>query len=178
MAESITIARPYARAAFEHAREQNALPVWSQLLSAARTAVEHPELAELLSSPHATAEELAQLIAEVCGNPADPAARNFLAILAENRRLDLLPEIAAIFEAERAEVEHVADVTVTSAIALTDLQRDRIAAALRKRLGCDVRLHCEVDPDLLGGALIRSGDLVIDGSLKSKLDRLSRQLAS
>ncbi len=93
--------------------------------------------------------------------------------LAENRRLGLLPEIAAQFEVLRAEIENVADVRIISAVQLNEAQQQRFAAALRKRLQRDVRLQCEVDPSLIGGAIVRAGDFVIDGSLKARLERLA-----
>jgi len=94
-----------------------------------------------------------------------------------NRRFALLPEVAAMFEEMRNEVENVADVQVTSAVALSDTQRQRLADALKKRLKKDVRLHCDVNVDLIGGAVIRSGDLVIDGSLRARLAALSGAMA-
>ena len=178
MAEKATIARPYARAAFEHARAAGALPAWSEMLAEASRVVEHPDVQVLLSSPDVTAGQLAALIAEACGDRLDQGGRNFIGVLAENHRLDLLPEITAEFNEHRAELENVAEVSVVSAVPLDDAQRTRLESALRNRFGREVRMSCEVDPDLLGGAVIRSGDLVIDGSLKSRLERLRTQLAS
>jgi F-type H+-transporting ATPase subunit delta len=97
--------------------------------------------------------------------------------LAQNRRLGLLPEISAMYETLRAEVERIADVHVTSAVALDDAQRNRLTGALKKRLRREVRLHESIDPSLIGGAVVRSDDLVIDGSLKAGLDRLAAQIA-
>ena len=176
MAEKATIARPYARAAFEHARASGTLAAWSELLQAASAAVEHPELAAVLTSPQLSAEQLATLLADVAGVERAAGGRNFLTLLAENRRLDLLPEIAGQFGKYRAQLENVAEVTVVSAVELDGAQRARLESALRSRFGREVRMQCEVDPGLLGGAVIRSGDLVIDGSLKSRLERLAAQL--
>ena len=178
MAEKATIARPYARAAFEHARAQGDLAAWSKMLAAATSVVENAEVRTLLTSPHVTAEQLASLVVDAAGGQLDAGGRNFVMLLAENHRLGLLPEIAALFDEYRGELENVADVSVVSAVALSEEQRSRFENALRKRLGRDVRMHCEVDPALLGGAVIRSGDLVIDGSLKARLERLGAQLAS
>jgi F-type H+-transporting ATPase subunit delta len=178
MAEKITVARPYAKAAFEVAREHNSYATWSQLLATAATVVADERVAKLLSNPRITPDELVGLIAEIAGGSLDEQGRNFLNTLAQNRRLDLLPEIAAAYETLRAEVENTADVQVISAVALSDAQRDRLASALRKRLKREVRLHCEVDPSLLGGAIVRSGDMVIDGSLKAGLERLARDIAA
>lgn len=177
MAEKITIARPYAKAAFEYASEQKALGRWSQMLAIASAVVADARVAKLLTSPRVTPEQLVGLIADIAGSSLDDRGRNFLDTLAQNRRLGLLPEIAAIYEVLRAEVENIADVQVTSAVALDDAQRARLTTALKKRLKREVRLHCEVDASLIGGAIVRSGDLVIDGSLKARLERLANDIA-
>ena len=104
------------------------------------------------------------------------AGQNFIGLLADNDRLAYLPEIAMEFEHLRAEAEKIVDVDVTSAIALDEPQQQKIAAAMRERLGRNVRLHCEIDESLLGGAVVRAGDLVIDGSLRGRLDRLAGAL--
>ena len=176
MAERVTIARPYAKAAFEHARERKAFARWSELLATASAVVADPNVEKLLSNPRVTPAQLVDLIAGVVGE-LDDQGKNFLNTLAQNRRLGLLPEISANYEKLRAEIEQIADVHVTSAIALDDAQRARLTAALKKRLRREVRLHVSVDPSLIGGAIVRSGDLVIDGSLKSGLDRLAMEIA-
>lgn len=177
MAEKITIARPYARAVFAYAQEHKAFAKWSALLGNASAVVADERVARLLSSPSVTPAQLVGLIGEATGGALDEHGKNFLDVLAQNRRLGLLPEIAAIYETLRAEVENIADVQITSAVALTDAQRERLAAALRKRMQREIRLHCDVDASLIGGAIVRSGDLVIDGSLKSGLERLASELA-
>ncbi len=173
MAERATLARPYARAAFEFAQASNTLADWSQLLAGASAVVSDTQVAGLLSNPKVTSAQLVEFIVDVLGGKLDEHARNFLATLAENHRLSVLPEITSAYEELRAAQENVADVQITSAIQLSDAQRQRLADALRKRLKREVRLHCDVDPGLIGGAVIRSGDLVIDGSLKAQLDRLT-----
>lgn len=172
MAEKATIARPYAKAAFDYARERKAFPAWSQLLTTAAGIVADARVARLLGSPSVKPADLAAMIADIAG-ATDEQSKNFLGTLAANRRLALLPEIAAMFEALRADEENVAEVQVTSAVPLDDAQRQRLIAALQKRLKREVRLHVEVDGALVGGAIVRSGDLVIDGSLRSRLERLS-----
>jgi F-type H+-transporting ATPase subunit delta len=176
MAEKITIARPYAKAAFELARESNAYARWSQILAGASAVVADERVEPLLSSPRVTSAEIVALIAEASGATADEQGKNFFNTLAQNRRLGLLPEIAQMYETMRADVENVADVQVTSAVQLDEAQRQRLTAALKKRLQRDVRLHCDVDPSLIGGAVVRTGDFVIDGSLKARLDRLAAQI--
>jgi F-type H+-transporting ATPase subunit delta len=177
MAEKVTIARPYAKAAFAYAQQENALAKWSKLLATASALVEDSRIAPLVTSPRVTPEQLAELISDASGIDAKDLQRNFIGTLAENRRLALLPQIAAMYETLRAEAENVADVQVTSAVPLSDAQRQRLATAMKKRLQKnDVRLHCDVDASLVGGAIVRSGDMVIDGSLKGRLDRLSLEL--
>ncbi len=177
MAEKVTIARPYARAAFGFAQEHNAFEAWSGLLGTASAVVADERVAKLLSNPRVTPDQLVGLIADIAGKELNEQGTNFLNTLAENRRLNLLPQITSIFEVLRAEVENTADVQVISAIPLDDTQRQRLAAALKKRLRRDVRLHCEVDASLLGGAIVRSGDMVIDGSLRAGLEKLTREVA-
>ena len=113
----------------------------------------------------------------IAGSDPDPEAQNLLRSLSANRRLSYLPEIAAHFERLRAEAERTLDVTVTSAIELSSEQRERFAAAMRKRLNREVHLHCEIDPTLIGGAVIRADDLVIDGSVRAGLTQLAATAA-
>ena len=117
-------------------------------------------------------------MAGVCGDAIDANGRALLDLLAENDRVDYLPEIAVHFDELKAEHQNVADVEVVSASALDEAQRNRLAGALRARLRRDVRLHCTVDPSLIGGAVVRSGDLLIDGSLANKLQRLGTELTT
>lgn len=174
MAEKATIARPYAKAAFAYAQQHKALPRWSEALATASAVVADSRVAPLLGNPHVTPQQLVGLIAEIGGERIDENARHFFETLAVNRRLNVLPDIAVMFEVMRAEIENVADVEVTSAVELNEAQKQRLGTALRKRLKRDVRLHCSVDPTLIGGAIVRSGDMVIDGSLKARLGRLSQ----
>jgi F-type H+-transporting ATPase subunit delta len=176
MAENVTIARPYARAAFAHAREKKALARWSEWLAAAASLVKDERVEHLLTNPRVTPQELASLIGDGSGVGTDEDSRNFIGTLAQNRRLGVLPEIAELYEILRAETENTADVHVTSAVTLDEAQRSRLTAALKVRLKRDVRLHCDVDPSLVGGAIVRSGDMIIDGSLKGRLDRLASEL--
>lgn len=177
MAEKATIARPYAKAAFESARQHKALERWTKVLATASSVVQDERVARLLSSPKVTSEQLSGLVSDIVGGDLDEQTRNFLATLASNRRLALLPEIASMYEALRAEAENTADVQVVSAVALNEAQQQRLASALKKRLQREVRLHLEVDASLIGGAIVRAGDFVIDGSLKARLDRLAVEMS-
>ncbi len=176
MAEKITVARPYARAVFELARERDAFAGWSDLLAVAARVASDPAFSKLLGNPAMEDRQLADIVIELCGDQADEFGRNFIRLLADNDRLAYLPEISMEFEQLRAEAEKIVDVEVTSAVALDEPQQQKIAAAMRERLGSNVRLHCEIDESLLGGAVVRAGDLVIDGSLRGRLDRLAGAL--
>jgi len=178
VAERATIARPYAKAAFEYARDANAFAVWSQGLKTSAEIVAEPRLAALTKDPQWSQADLVSVITDVAGAKLNPAMQNFVRVLAENHRLLLLPEISAHFEELRSDVENTVDVEVVSAIALSSAQQDKLAAALSTRLKRKVRMQNSIDASLLGGALVRAGDLVIDGSLKGRLQRLATELGS
>jgi F-type H+-transporting ATPase subunit delta len=178
VAERATIARPYAKAAFEYAYAGKAFEAWSLGLKTAAEVVADPRVAALTKNPQATAADLIGLITGVAGPTLDAGMRNFLSVLAENHRLTLLPEIAARYESLRSAVENTVDVEVVSAVALDAAQQQKLAAALSTRLKGKVRMQNSVDPTLLGGAVVRAGDLVIDGSLKGRLERLATELGS
>jgi F-type H+-transporting ATPase subunit delta len=178
VAERATIARPYARAAFAHAEGAKDLAGWSKLLGAAAAGTADPRVSRLIGNPHVTGTELVDLLGGLSGKAASEGGRNFLMALAENRRLALLPQIAAQFEKLRAEVEGVVDVEVIAAREIAAPQEKKLAAALKRRLGREVRLHTRIDETLIGGAIVRAGDLVIDGSLKGRLARLDSALTN
>jgi F-type H+-transporting ATPase subunit delta len=176
MAERATIARPYAKAAFAYAREAGVLDKWSVWLQTAREIVRSEEFAKLASSPSVSDKQLLELVVGICGDALDAHGRALLDLLAENDRVGYLPEIATRFEELKAEDQNVADVEIVSAVTLDAAQQQRLTGALRTRLRRDVRLHCTVDPKLVGGAVVRPGDLLIDGSLANKLERLGTDL--
>jgi F-type H+-transporting ATPase subunit delta len=176
VAERATIARPYAKAAFEYAREANAFAAWSRGLQSAAQIVADPTVAPLTKSPQWPMANLVSLITDVAGDKLDAGMQNFVRVLAENRRLLLLPEIAVHYEELRAAVENTLDVEVISAVTLSDAQADKLKQALSTRLKRTVRMQNSVDSTLLGGAVVRAGDLVIDGSLKGRLERLATDL--
>jgi F-type H+-transporting ATPase subunit delta len=178
VAERATIARPYAKAAFEYARDAGGFAGWSQGLKTAAQIVADSRLAALTKNPQWSQADLVSIITDVAGTALDPAMQNFVRVLAENHRLLLLPEISAHYEKFRADVENTVDVDVISAIALSSAQQDKLAAALSKRLKRKVRMQNSIDATLLGGAVVRAGDLVIDGSLKGRLQRLATELGS
>ena len=176
MSQELTLARPYARAVFKMAREQQRMPQWSSLLGFAARAVSEPAVAALLGNPGVSADELAGLV--VPPGDVDPLFTQFLSVLAENRRLGVLPEIAGLFDAMRAEDERLVKAKITSATALTEADVAKLRFALMNRFGREVQVSTAVDPALIGGAVIDAGDVVIDGSLRSKLERLGAALAN
>jgi F-type H+-transporting ATPase subunit delta len=178
MAERITTARPYAKAIFALARKNNALGPVSETLARAAEVVSDSRVHALLGSPHVTPAQLAELVTGVTGAGLDENGRNFVSLLAQNRRLGFLPEIAALFEQMKSEVENAVDVEVIAASPLTPDQESRYAAALQKKLGRQVRLHTKVDSSLIGGAVLKAGDLVIDGSIKGRLERLAVEMTA
>ena len=178
MADRLTIARPYARAAFGEARAANRLDAWSEALELAAAVVKDPRVASLLGNPRVTPEQLAQLLIDIAGAKLGEHGANFVRTLAVNRRLGYLPEISAQFATLKDAAQGVADVTISSAAPLDAAQENTLAAALEKRLGRKVRLHYNLDPTLIGGAVLRSGDLVIDGSLRTRLERIAYELTA
>jgi F-type H+-transporting ATPase subunit delta len=178
VADRATIARPYARAAFAHAHEAKDFASWSKLLGSTAATVADERVARLLNHPLVTGEQLVALLVDVSKKAAGEAGRNFLRTLAENRRLGLLPEIAAQFEVLRAEVEGVIDVEVIAAREIAAPQQKKLTEALRRRLGREIRMQVRLDDSLIGGAIVRAGDLVIDGSLKGRLARLDSALTN
>ena len=178
MAERATIARPYAKAAFEYAREAKRFAEWSRGLATVAAVAADSRVSELSRNPSLTAAELAGLVNDVAGANLDAGMQNFVRVLAENHRLLLLPEIAAQYEELRAAVENTVDVEVISAVNLSAAQSESLRQALNARLKRQVRMQNSVDSALLGGAIVRAGDLVIDGSLKGRWERLATELGS
>ena len=183
MADNNTIARPYAKAVFELANEAGDLTNWSESLDIAGQLLADGVLVEYLGNPEFNngqrLEFLTGLFKKAGANlleGGDSKGTNFLKLLLENRRLAVLPEIAEHFEALKAKVENTVDAVVTSATKLSKSQVGDIAAALKKRLGCDVNVETEIDENLIGGAVIRAGDVVIDGSLRARLEGLATAL--
>ena len=174
MSQALTLARPYARAAHAIAREANAAAQWSDALAFAARVAADPRVQALLGHPQLGRADAVALLSP---EPASDAFGNFLAVLADNRRLPLLPEIAGLFEELRADAERIVKAKVTSATTLQAAELDSIKAALKRRFGREVELQTAVDESLIGGAVIDAGDVVIDGSLRSKLARLQTALA-
>jgi len=178
LADKITIARPYAKAAFEQANEDKRLAAWSASLQAAAAVVRDARVASLLENPRVTPTELAQLVIDIAGTELGEHGCNFIRLLAQNRRLAYLGEISALFEEYKDKAEGVVDVTVTSAAPIDAGRQETLSRGLERRLRRSVRLHCSVDPTLIGGAIVKAGDLVIDGSVLTRLHRIAYELTA
>ncbi|MDO8906931.1 MAG: F0F1 ATP synthase subunit delta [Pseudohongiella sp.] len=178
MAESITLARPYANAAFEVAAADNALAQWSQMLRTLAAVTSQEKISNLLKSPALTATKQSDALLSVCGDSVSDKGSNMVRLLAENRRLALLPQISELFDTLKAAREKSIDVEVSTAYALSDAVVKSLTAALEKRLDRTVKLHSSVDQQLIGGVVIRAGDTVIDNSVRGKLNKLAESLSS
>lgn len=177
MAENVTLARPYAQAVFELAVSGDELAAWSERLSLLRQVVEHPDMQALLGNPRVSAEQVLEVIIAACGEGLGDAGRNLVRLLSDNGRLEVVPEIVDEYEGMRADAERVIDVDVQSAVTLSEESKAALSKALSKRLQRQVKLRCEVDPALVGGAVIRAGDQVIDGSVRAQLQQLAYALS-
>lgn len=183
MADNITVARPYAQAVFDLAHAAGELAAWSASLEVAGQLLSDDDLVSFLGAPQINDAERLEFLTGLFRDAkaakldgSDQQGTNFLKLLLENKRIRVLPEISSHFEVLKAEIENSVDATVTAATALSKAQTDAIAAALKKRLGRDVRITTEIDENLIGGAVIRAGDVVIDGSLRARLEGLANAL--
>ncbi|MGM0552365.1 MAG: F0F1 ATP synthase subunit delta [Pseudomonadota bacterium] len=177
MSDLISVARPYARAAFDRAGEKEDLAGWGEQLELLAMIARDPQMHALLTNPRLPRAERAQLVLDVAGDKLDPEVANLVRLLAENGRLAALPAVHEAFAAFRAEAEKRVHANVIAYRKLTQAQKKEIQDALVKGLGCEVDLTSSVDSSLLGGAIIRAGDLVIDGSVRGQLDRLAANLS-
>lgn len=178
MAELSTVARPYAKAAFEYAEQANQVTAWAAMLRFAAQLASDAEFAAYLSQPTLTAARQAELFLQAAGDALDAPGRNFITHVIAHKRLAALPAISTLFEALKADAERSADVEVTSAFALSDNQQAKLALELMRKLGRQVNVTSKVDAGLIGGVVVRSGDLVIDGSVRGKLEKLAATLNS
>lgn len=177
MSEWTTIARPYAKAAFDFAVEKDQIALWGEMLSFAAQVAQNEQMQDLLTSSMA-AEKLAEIFNAVCGEQLDEHGQNLIKVMAENGRLRIMPDVCAEFFILKQEHEKTVDAEVISAIELSKEQLAEISQKLEKRLERKVKLNCSVDQALLGGVIIRAGDLVIDNSARGRLARLSDALQS
>ncbi|ATA19904.1 F-type H+-transporting ATPase subunit delta [Gibbsiella quercinecans] len=177
MSEFVTVARPYAKAAFDFAVEHKSVDRWQEMLAFAAEVTRNEQIAELLSGAIAP-ETLSKTFVSICGDALDEYGQNFIQVMAENGRLLVLPAVLQEFVELRAAMESTVEVEVLSASALSDEQQAKIAAAMEKRLSRKVKLNCKIDKSVLAGVIIRAGDMVIDGSVRGRLERLADVLQS
>ena len=176
MIEPTTLARPYARAAFEHARAAADLAAWQAALSELAAITAEPKVAAAMRDPNQTAAQRAATLSCLTGDAVPSAVANLLAIMADNGRLSLLPEVAMLFDQLKQAVESTVAVHVTSAYPLSDAETQQLAETMQEKLARSITLTSEIDPSLLGGAVIRADDLVIDGSVRGRLNKLAGTL--
>jgi F-type H+-transporting ATPase subunit delta len=176
MAELATVARPYAEAAFQLARDEQALPKWSEMLRFAATIIADPHVATALDNPRLDAAAKESLLLSIGGDRFDEPARNFIRVLVESERVTLLPQIAAMFETLKNDAEATAKATIESAFELDAAQLSALTAALEKRFGRKIETTVTVNPELIGGARVTVGDSVLDGSVQAKLAAMHAQL--
>lgn len=176
MAELSTVARPYAKAVFEYAHSAGDLAGWEKQLAILAVLAQHDTVKKLLASPSLTSAQHADALIQVAGDEITPAAQNFLRVLSENKRLPLLPAIYEQYEREKAAREQTVDVQITAAYEIDSETEQKLAAALKNKLQRDVNVQTQVDGKLLGGVLVRAGDLVIDGSVRGRLAKLAEAM--
>ncbi|MFC0180656.1 F0F1 ATP synthase subunit delta [Thorsellia kenyensis] len=183
MSDLITIARPYAKAAFEFANEKqlagdnNAIAHFESMLLFASEVAKNDDIAKMLTGS-LSSEESANLFIKICGDTLCDSGKNLIKVMAENRRLLALPEVFTEFERLKKESEGLIDIEVISTSELNSSQQESIKNAMEKRLSCKVKLHSKIDASLIGGLVIRAGDLVIDSSIRGRLNRLTDVLQS
>ncbi len=179
MAELNTVARPYTKAAFEYAVDKGNLDQWSDMLTTATAVAQHETMKLVLGNPGLTSEQKAEAMITVCEEQmADPSTKNFISLLAENQRLALLPEISAQFEQLKANQQHSVEVSVTTAFDLGEQQQQKLTQALSSKLGREVSLTTDVDKSIIGGVIVRTDDMVIDGSIRARLAKLAEAMNS
>ncbi len=175
-ADATTIARPYAEAVFKRADESGKLDPWSETLALISAVVADPAMTPVIGNPLVDRQALTELLLEIVGERVDEEGANLIRLLVRNGRLGVAPEIATLFEDLKAEKQRVLGVHVKSAFAFNAAQEKLIADALKAKLGVDVTVTSEKDADLIGGLHIRAGDLVIDGTVRGKLQLLANEL--
>ena len=177
MAESGELARPYAVAAFKQAEEEGRLGEWAGMLELLATVAHDPMVSGLIANPGVDRARLVEFFIDVCGDRLSDTGRNFVKVVGHYGRFALLPEVSRRFAEERATREGRNQVQVTSAFELSEAHRATIVEAMEQRLGTRVELDCTVDGSLIGGVVVRAGDLVIDASLRGRLGQLVQVLA-
>lgn len=177
MAEPVTVARPYAEAAFKLALEGQSLAKWSEMLELIEAVVRDESFAARISDPNVDDRVLEGMLLGTLGERLDGHARNFVQVLIHNARLELVPHIRSLFEELRRSHEGVLEARIISALSMDDAQVQPLVRALEKKYGRKVNAQVEIDPELIGGARIVVGDKVIDATVRGRLDRMAAALA-
>jgi len=175
MLEKTTIARPYAQAIFDLARDEDALSSWSDQLDVLVGIATNEDMQPLLSDPRISKEQLESLVLEIGAEQLSDAGRKLVKVLIGAERFSFCPEIRALFEELKAEVEKVVDVEISSAFPLDENEKQRLSASLCSHLGRSVELNTRQDSSLIGGVVVRAGDEVIDLSLRGRLDKMASE---
>lgn len=178
MAELTTLARPYAKAAFGYAREANDLAGWAKQLHVLANVSTHETIGKVIGSPATSPEQQAQVLIDVCGDELTGPVQNFVQLLAENKRMVLLPQVFSLFEAFKSAEEQAVDIELTTAFALDDASEKKLVDALSAKLARKIKVNSVVDQQLLAGVIIKAGDLVIDGSMRGRLEKLAKAINS
>ena len=176
MSESSNIARPYAQAIFELARDSQRFDEWSENLNGLCEIVEHPDIGVMINDPRITRGQVLEVMLEIGGDGFDEQTRNLVRILGHYRRLGSLPMIARQYESLRAAEEGIIEAELETAFDIDEEHKSTLITALQQRLGRKVRLTSSTNPDLLGGVVVRAGDWVIDGSVRARLEKLATSL--
>ncbi len=177
MSEFTTAARPYAKAAFEVAHAESKQAEWLEAIELMSAIVCNETFVPVIDSPSMGSAAKGDILIDICADKLSETQKNFVKVLAENGRLPLLPEITVLFEELKAQAESTVEAVATSAYPLSDAQVKSMTEALKKKLGCEVSLTTEVDASLIGGVVIRAGDLVIDGSTQAKIESLTHAVS-
>jgi len=177
MSDLSTAARPYAKAVYELANESNATDKWSDSLAFLSVVCEDQQVKSRIEDPKISWDKLSELLISICGDKIDDQGGNLIKLMAESGRLSLMPEVASIYEEFVASSKGMVDAKMVSAFEVTDAQKDAVIASLKKRFNKEIRLEVSVDSDLIGGAVITAGDLVIDGSVKGRMAKMSTSLS-
>jgi F-type H+-transporting ATPase subunit delta len=178
MSAQSNVARPYAQALFELAQEQDNLSGWQDQLQLLAAVSSDPSLARLTNDPHVSAGQLADLIIEVCGDSLHSEGRNLVKLIVKNDRVSDMADIAEAYTARKADAEKVVAAEMITAAEMDQDQQKKFSDALQKTLGRTVELDFSVDEELIGGAVIRAGDWVVDGSVKAQLEQLVGAIGS
>ncbi len=176
MSEQATLARPYAAAVFKRAKETDTTATWSQSLAFMSAVLKNEDMSVVIDNPKVSKQRLSALMLDICQEHVNQENENFLKLLILNNRLGLLPSIAELFEAYKAEDEGYVDVEVATAYALSKDAKQDVTTTLEKTLGKKIHMNVTVDKSLIGGVLVRAGDRVIDGSIRGQLQHMQKAL--